>query len=176
MCASLSVDRSVEKIAELYANAARQQPTSEELLSHLFMAHVRCYNYAAQQLVALQLYKLNPTKNPYYFWAVMSCVLKALRGPEAAVPAKRTLLLTLAQRMIDKHIADGKLDAEQEAHLYLIVLELQGKWAEELSFLESDVGRRLYPGAPVQLRIKAMRELGMETELEALMKELLWDK
>lgn len=165
----------MDKICDLYANAARVTPGNEELLSHLFMAHVRVNNYAAQQTVALQLYKLNP-KNPYYFWAVMSIVLKALYGDDSRDPIKTRVLLSLAQRMVDKHIAENKLDAEQEVQLYLNVLTLQGKHAEALAFLESELGMRLYPGAPVSLRIEAMKKLDRYADLEVLVRGLLKDK
>lgn len=59
----------------LYSNAAKQSPGCEDILSHLFISYVRVNDFASQQLVAMQLYKLKP-KNPYYFWAVMSVVLK----------------------------------------------------------------------------------------------------
>lgn len=52
-------------------------PGNEEILSQLFMAYVRVKDFQSQQVVALQLYKLKP-KNPYYFWAVMSIVLKVI--------------------------------------------------------------------------------------------------
>lgn len=68
----------MEKICELYTNAAKQQPGNEDILSHLFMAHVRVSDFQSQQTVALQLYKHKP-KNPYYFWAIMSIVLKVRR-------------------------------------------------------------------------------------------------
>lgn len=165
----------VDKICDLYGNAARAVPGNEELLSHLFMAHVRVNNYSAQQTVALQLYKLNP-KNPYYFWAVMSIVLKALYGADSGDPIKTRVLLALAQRLVDKHIADDRLDAEQEVQLYLNVLTLQGKHAEALAFMESDVGVRLYPGAPVAMRIEAMKKLGRWSDVEVLVRGLLRDK
>lgn len=165
----------VHKICEIYSHAARQTPGNEDLLSHLFMAHVRVNNYQAQQTVALQLYKVNP-KTPYYFWAVMSIVLKARYGPDSTDPVKSKLLLALAQRMIDKNIEENKLDAEQEVQLYLNVLRLQGKHAEALAFMESELGMRLYPGAPVSMRIDALNKLGMWPQLEALVRELLKDK
>lgn len=65
----------VVKICTLYSNAAKQSPGCEDILSHLFISYVRVNDFAAQQLVAMQLYKLKP-KNPYYFWAVMSVYLK----------------------------------------------------------------------------------------------------
>ena len=65
----------VEKICKIYKNASERSPGNEDLLSHLFMSYVKVNDYQSQQTVALQLYKLKP-KNPYYFWAIMSIVLK----------------------------------------------------------------------------------------------------
>lgn len=65
----------VENICVLYKNAVKQAPGCEEILSHLFMAYVRVFDFKSQHSVALQLYKLRP-KNPYYFWSVISVVLQ----------------------------------------------------------------------------------------------------
>lgn len=65
----------MELIADAYERATRKDPQNEELLSHLFMSHVRNGDYKKQQQVAMALYKLKP-KNPYYFWAVMSIVMQ----------------------------------------------------------------------------------------------------
>lgn len=159
----------------MYTAAAKKNPGNEDILSHLFMAHVRVADFQAQQTVAMQLYKLIP-KNPYYFWATMSVVLKALRGPDSADPVKSKLMLALAQRMIDKQIDEHKLDAEQEAQLYLSVLNYQCKYAEALAFMDSELGKSLYPGAPVTLRIDLLKNLKRWTEVNGLLKELLRDK
>ena len=63
------------EICKLYENAVKREPSNEELLSHLFMAHVRIGDYKKQQQAAMQLYKVKP-KNPYYFWAIMSIVMQ----------------------------------------------------------------------------------------------------
>lgn len=165
----------MEKICHLYAAAAKKNPGSEDILSHLFMAHVRVGDFQGQQTVAMQLYKLKP-KNPYYFWATMSVVLKALRGPESKDPVKSKLMMSLAQRMIDKQIAENKLDAEQEAQLYLSVLNYQSKYAEALDFMDSDLGKSLYPGAPVTLRIDLLKNMQRWPELNLLLKDLLREK
>lgn len=189
----------MEKICHLYTAAAKKCPTNEDILSHLFMAHVRVSDFQGQQTVAMQLYKLKP-KNPYYFWAVMSVVLKvyitifrktfyflfnlyassiivqALRGPDSKDAVKSKLMLSLAQRMIDKQIAEKKLDAEQEAQLYLSVLNYQAKYAEALEFMDSELGKSLYPGAPVTLRIDLLKNMERWPELNRLLKDLLRDK
>ena len=66
----------MEAIADLYENAHKARPDNEEILSALFMAHVRLGSYKKQQQTAMGLHKLRPQKNPYYFWAVMSSVMQ----------------------------------------------------------------------------------------------------
>lgn len=136
------------------------------------MSYARVSDFVAQQRVAMQLYKLKPN-NPYYCWAVMSCVLKALHGPDREHAAKTKLSLELAQRMMEKFINEDKLEAEQEVQLYLIILELQQKYKEELDFVNGAIGTRLYPGAPVELRIKLMKHLNQWSELNVLLRGLL---
>lgn len=165
----------VEKICTLYANAAEQDAGNEEILSQLFMAHVRVNDFNSQQKVALQLYKLKP-KNPYYCWAVMSCVLKALRGAESKSPDKKKLLLELSQRMVEKLINDDKMDAEQEVQLYLSILQRQDKYKEALEFLEGPIGTRLYPGAPASMKIDLLKFLEKWSELNVFLKNLLRDR
>lgn len=91
-------------------------PVNEELHTHLFMSYVRVFDFKSQQQSAMTLYKLKP-KNPYYCWAVMSIVLQATRGEGANDSKKRLLLLSLAERMMDKLISDNKLEAEQEVRI-----------------------------------------------------------
>lgn len=138
----------------------------------MFMSYARVNDFAAQQRVAMQLYKLKQ-KNPYYCWAVMSCVLKAIRGQDRDDPARRKLSLELSQRMMEKFINEDKLDAEQEVQLYLIILDHQQKYQEELVFLDGTIGTKIYPGAPVELRIKLMKQLGQWAQLNVLLKGLL---
>lgn len=52
-------------------------------------------------------------------------------------------MLPLAERMMDKMHRDGKMDQEQEIHLYLLILELQGKFKEGLDLLSNDLGLKL---------------------------------
>lgn len=165
----------VDKICQMYQTAIELAPGNEEIVSHLFMSHVRVNNFKAQQNVALQLYKINP-KNPYYFWAVMSVVLQALRGPDRLDPLRKNILLALAQRMIDKMITEDKLDAEQEVQLYLSILQYQEKHAEALEFLEGPVGTKLYPGAPLSLKLDLLKHLKKWTEVNELVKNFLENK
>lgn len=142
------------------------------MLTQLFMSYARVNEFAAQQRVAMQLYKLKQ-KNPYYCWAVMSCLLKAIRGADKNEPAKRKLSLELAQRMMEKLINDNKLDAEQEAQLYLIILDQQEKYSQQLQFLDNPISKKIYPGAPIEMRLKLMHNLKQWPELNILLKKLL---
>ncbi|XP_065087251.1 phagocyte signaling-impaired protein [Ochlerotatus camptorhynchus] len=162
----------LDKICQLFTSASKQLPGNEELLSQLFIAHMRVNDFKAQQMVALQLYKLKP-RNPFYFWAVMSVVLQALRGPDAKDQQKSSLLLSLAQRMVDKLIAENKLEASQEVQLYLQILQHQEKYQEMLTFLEGPVCTKLYPGAPASIKIDLLKKLGKWADLNQLMKQLL---
>ncbi|KAH9503147.1 N-alpha-acetyltransferase 25, NatB auxiliary subunit [Bulinus truncatus] len=125
-----------DKIASLYEAASKHQPNNEDILSCLFMAHVRLGNYQQQQRTAMLLHKLRPKKNPYYFWAVMSIVMQAYKNEQLG----KTMFLPLAEKMIKKYIQEGKIEAEAEIHLYLIVLELQQNWTEALEVLEGPLG------------------------------------
>lgn len=112
---------SAEQICEIYEAATKKDPTNEELLTHLFMSYVRVADYKKQQQAAMALYKLKP-KNPYYFWAVMSVVMQAYKADEKLA---QSVVLPLAERMVKKFVSEGKIEAEQEVQLYLMILEMQ---------------------------------------------------
>lgn len=125
----------MEKISKLYKIAVELDPSNEELHTHLFMSYVRVFDFKSQQQSAMTLYKLKP-KNPYYCWAVMSIVLQATRGEGKHDPKKRILLLSLAERMMDKLIGDNKLEAEQEV-IYFVLFCFQSKQLHSRFSLES---------------------------------------
>ncbi|KAK7088103.1 N-alpha-acetyltransferase 25, NatB auxiliary subunit-like [Littorina saxatilis] len=131
----------LEAIAELYENAHKARLDNEEILSALFMAHVRLSNYKKQQQTAMALHKLRPQKNPYYFWAVMSNIMQAHSSPDPKLA--KTMYLPLAERMTKKYVDEGKIDAEAEVLLYLMVLELQEKWQEAIDLLQGPLGERV---------------------------------
>lgn len=130
------------------------------------MAYVRVSDFKSQQQAAMTLYKLK-ARNPYYCWAVMSIILQATRGPDSTNPQKRNLLLSLAERMINKFITDNKMEAEQEAQLYIMVLELQQKYEELLSVLEGPIGERLnncsisYSKLPYMVKLKQWNKVNL---------------
>lgn len=156
----------VDKICRLYEQAVKIDHTNEELHTHLFMAYVRVSDFKSQQQAAMALYKLKP-RNPYYCWAVMSIILQATRGPESTNPQKQSLLLSLAERMINKFITDNRMEAEQEAQLYIMVLELQQKYEELLSVLEGPIGDRLnscsisYSKLPYMVKLKQWNKVNL---------------
>ncbi|KAJ8681185.1 hypothetical protein QAD02_016972 [Eretmocerus hayati] len=128
-----------DKICEVYEAASKADPNNEELLSHLFMSYVRLGDFKKQQQTALALYKLVP-KNPYYFWAVMSIVMQAKQAEDRQA---KTVLLSLAERMVLKLVREGKMEAEQEIQLYLMILEYLGKIEEVYEVLSGPLASRL---------------------------------
>lgn len=67
------------------------------------------------------------------------------------------------------------MEAEQEARLYIMILELQEKWADILKFIESPLYAQLVPGLNAQACIPYLKKLGQWKRLNVLCKELLWD-
>lgn len=66
----------VQKIAAVYADAAKHYPKNQEILTHLFMAYVRVGNCQRQQQTAGQLCKAFPLNGPYQCWRVMSVLMQ----------------------------------------------------------------------------------------------------
>ncbi|XP_031561893.1 N-alpha-acetyltransferase 25, NatB auxiliary subunit-like [Actinia tenebrosa] len=129
-----------EGVAKIYDAAVKQCPTNEEFHSHLFMAYVRISDYKKQQQAAMNLYKAFP-KNPYYFWSVMSIVMQSIHCNDERL--SKTMLLPLAERMIEKFVNEGKIDAEAEVHLYLMILESLQKYDKALEVLKGPLGEKL---------------------------------
>lgn len=162
-----------DMICNLYAAASKKDPNNEELLTHLFMAYVRIADYQKQHLTALALYKLKP-KNPYYFWAVMSVVMQAHKAADNK--EKQLVLLALAERMVEKLVRHGKIEAEQEVQLYIMILEMQGKLKEALDVVEGPLGEKLqsYIVVPIK-RVDLLMKLGRWKEANVTIKKLLRD-
>ena len=163
-----------EKICTMYEKASAAEPGNEELLSHLFMAYVRMSDFKKQQRTAMQLFKVQP-KNPYYFWAVMSVVLQTREVDEKT---GKTLLLPLAERMIAKMQKEGKIDQEQETHLYLLILKMQGKHKEILEVLEGPMGVKLdavtsFINLVPSRKLESLKQLDRFAEINVLCKEML---
>ncbi|CAM1320983.1 NAA25 (predicted), partial [Pycnogonum litorale] len=161
-----------ELIAEAYENASKKDPQNEELLTHLFMAYVRLGEYKKQQQTAMLLYKLKP-KNPYYFWAVMSIVMQAHSSDEKLA---KSMFLPLAQKMTEKIVNDGKIEAEAEVELYLMILRLQDKHEEALKVLDGPLAEFLKSCVAVpQRRASLLEKLERWPEANVTYKNLLME-
>jgi len=131
------------KICQMYEGAVKKEPQNEEFLTHLFMSYVRLGEYKKQQLAAMNLYRV-ASKNPYYFWSVMSLVLQAVEGDPILA---KTVHLPLAHKMVQKMETSGKLEQEQEVLLYLLILELKEDWQAGLEVLDGSLGSKLAKSA-----------------------------
>lgn len=78
--------------------------------------------------------------------------------------------------MVEKMISENKLESEQEVFLYLHILKLQKRYKEALEFLSGALCEKLYPGAPVYMKIDLLKQLKMWQETNTLLKELLKDE
>ncbi|XP_052072729.1 N-alpha-acetyltransferase 25, NatB auxiliary subunit-like [Mytilus californianus] len=158
MCICYRETYKLEAIVDMYENAHKLKPDNEEILSALFMAYVRMGNYKKQQQTAMSLHRLQPQKNPYYFWAIMSIVMQSHTDKRLAA----TMFLPLADRMTKKYVEEGKINAEAEVQLYLIILELMGKYEETLNLLKGPLGEKLTS----ELLYQETREAELYTMLE----------
>ncbi|XP_077534850.1 phagocyte signaling impaired [Haemaphysalis longicornis] len=161
-----------ELIVEAYERATQKEPSNEELLSHLFMGYVRVGRPREQRHTALALHRLRH-KNPYYFWAVMSLALEA--ALPGTPPSDRSTLLLLAQRMVDKFAREGRIEAEAEVQLYLLVLEMQEKYQEALDVLHGPLGESLtsYLEFVPQHEVELLTKLGRWDRVNSVCKSLL---
>lgn len=139
------------QIADAYERATKKDPQNEELLSHLFMSHVRNGDYKKQQQTAMALYKLK-SKNPYYFWAIMSIVMQANVADEKLA---KQMLLPLAERMTEKFVTENRIEAEAEVQLYLMILEQQEKYDKAIEVLEGSLSDKLSPYQDILQKRKA---------------------
>lgn len=162
----------LEKICNLYETAVKLDPGNEELHTHLFMSYVRINDFKSQQQSAMALYKQKP-KNPYYCWNVMSIILQATRGEGSKDETKRKLLLSLAERMMQKMVDDNKIDAEQEIQLYIMVLDLQGKYENILEVLESPLNEKLQCTNIPQLKLSSLKKLQKWPQVNTLCRSIL---
>uniref|UniRef100_A0A1I8G1X3 ATP-dependent RNA helicase n=1 Tax=Macrostomum lignano TaxID=282301 RepID=A0A1I8G1X3_9PLAT len=153
----------LDLIAAMYERAVQQQPKSEDLLTSLFMAHVRVLDHKKQQLTAAKLHRLAPSKNPYYFWSVMSVLMQATEcGGELA----SKMLLPLAAKMAEAF--RDRMNAEAEVQLYLMVLEMQERFEDCLATLDGPLSSLLSPQSTEmtrQQRMGYLEKLGRKQEL-----------
>lgn len=161
----------LDLMADMYENAYKKKPDSEEILNALFMAYVRIGNYKKQQQVAMALHKLRPQKNPYYFWAVMSIVMQAYENENLA----NSMFLPLAGKMVEKFINEGRLEAEAEVRIYLIILQSMAKFEEALAVLKGPLSEKLVsePDFPSFLEVELLTKLELWTTVNTAYKRLI---
>ncbi|XP_020616340.1 N-alpha-acetyltransferase 25, NatB auxiliary subunit-like isoform X1 [Orbicella faveolata] len=164
-----------EMIPCVYEMALKQNPNNEELYSHLFMAYVRIGNYKKQQQAAMNLYKLF-SKNPYYFWAVMSIVMQALVASDKNLG--KTMLLPLAEKMVEKFVNESKIDAEAEVRLYLMILEKLEHYEKALGVLRSNLAVKLisYMDEKEEKEAVYLSKLCRWHEANLALKKLIWKR
>lgn len=122
----------VAKIVELYEVAAQKRPDDQDIMIHLFIAHVRVFNYKRQKEIAMQMFKtFQKDKRHYTFWAITSLVLQAEDAAEDSIDKK--ICLQLAEKMCEKMLDDEK--SHEEVELYLTILRKQKKHEEEYKFI-----------------------------------------
>lgn len=141
-CYKESVD--VGKIVDLYEAASKRKPNDPEIMAHLFMAHVRVFNFKRQQEIALQICKSFPKKKRLYsFWRIMSWVMQSqvAKKPNSQDLSESKVCLSLAEKMCEKLIDDERTNEEIE--LYLVILRKQNKHEEEYRFLTGPICLRI---------------------------------
>ena len=93
-----------DRIVQLYQKAFESAPWNEEFGNQWFMALVRMQDFKSCQQASLKLSKQFKSNPKYGLWTIMSLVLQvSLNVPNSS------LLLTLAQKMMDKAVQDEKL-------------------------------------------------------------------
>ncbi|XP_065205468.1 N-alpha-acetyltransferase 25, NatB auxiliary subunit [Planococcus citri] len=163
----------LEKICDVYEKAVQKDPLNEELNTHLFMSYVRVGDYKKQQQVALNLYRIKP-KNPYYFWSVMSILMQAQINDETVA---QKVTLPLAERMVKKFIDEGKIEAEQEVQLYVMILEMQKKYKQALETIDSELGQKVTSYYMFsRKRIKLLENLEKWKDLNAYTKKMVLEE
>ncbi|XP_028396566.1 N-alpha-acetyltransferase 25, NatB auxiliary subunit-like [Dendronephthya gigantea] len=158
------------EISDIYEVAVKKSPQNEELSTHLFMSYVRTSQYKKQQQVAMNLYK-KFQKNPYYFWAVMSCIMQASVCEDEHV--KKNMLLPLAEKMILKFIKDKKVESHEEVYVYLLVLEMQEKYEGALEVINGPLGEFLFPNVKAKKKVDYLLKLERWREVNLLYKNLI---
>ncbi|KAH6577457.1 hypothetical protein BASA60_002250 [Batrachochytrium salamandrivorans] len=127
-----------DELVVLYQQAFTAQPNNEEWANHWFMALVRINDLKGYQQAAMKLHKtFKETK--YYFWAIMSIYLQT-KTPGCST---KTLLLSLAEKMMEKSYKDGWILNSESLYLYLMILEEQSKFGEMEQLVVGELGELL---------------------------------
>lgn len=71
-------------------------------------------------------------------------------------------------------MAEDKMEAEQETRLYIMILQLQEKWAQIVTFLDSPKYAQIVPGSLPGALIPYLKKVGDWKRLNLLCKDLLY--
>ena len=170
------------EMEQLYMKAVTKHPKNEDLLSCLFMAHVRTDNFKMQQQRALQLNKLTSLPNssnthkPYYFWAVMSLVLqsdKDVNGVKVQLP--------LARKMMEKSLNDSLNDVlaggvkYEQVDLLLMILEKQLDYTNAYEHFTKHIGvyDKELPILRDRRRVEYLAKIGSMEKVENACKDII---
>lgn len=98
------------------------------------MAYVRINDYKKQQMTALNLYKVFP-KSQYYFWAVMSIYMQTVNNNDESMSSN--IILPLAEKMCEKFLKENKFEKEAQFELYFLILAKQKKYSEMINLIDT---------------------------------------
>ena len=172
----------VSEMEQLYVKAVNKHPKNEDLLSCLFMAHVRTDNFKMQQQRALQLNKLTSSPNcsnthkPYYFWAVMSLVLQSDKDDNGF-----KVQLPLARKMMEKSLNDSLNDVLtggvkfEQIDLLLMILEKQLDFSSAFEHFTKHIAvyDKELPILRDRRRVEYLMKVGNLEKVETVCKEII---
>ncbi|PWN30467.1 hypothetical protein BDZ90DRAFT_229488 [Jaminaea rosea] len=165
LCSALDRMGQGARAADLLDEANKAVPANEVLGQKAFQAAMKQQDYLRAQQIAARLAKAIPTppaassspptyssvRNRYFWWSIQSYLLLATETPQAQ---GANLALTLAERMIEKHLAseEGKFDekSDQDVQLFVAVLLEQAEQSKKeekkrqaLDILSQEPGRSI---------------------------------
>ncbi|KAK6096665.1 mitochondrial distribution and morphology [Batrachochytrium dendrobatidis] len=124
-----------DRLVVLYEQAFAALPNNEEWANHWFMALVRINDLKGYQQAAMKLHKTFQEVK-YYFWAVMSIYLQS-KIPDCP---NKSLLLSLAQKMMEKAEKNEWISTPETLHLYMMILEEQSKYTDMEKLVSGKLG------------------------------------
>jgi tetratricopeptide (TPR) repeat protein len=124
-----------EHIADIYHNAYTLVPQHEEWANHWFMALVRIGDYKKVQQAAMKIYK-QFKNDKYHLWIIVALYMQAVDVKSD----RKTVLLSLAEKMMDKAANEGIIKDFEGVRLYISILEDLSKYEEALKIIDGNLG------------------------------------
>lgn len=84
--------------------------------------------------------------------------------------------MRLAERMCDKFIAEGKIDAEQEVQLYVMILDHLEEYKHIMIILDGPLGTKLQCSNIPQNRLKYLKKLNYWDDVNLTCKGILIER